>query len=79
MGNGLCSAFTTRGYEKEAPCCYPHLLPLSKTVKVPLTESDPVVSDQGDAPADSLIEVLLSLILQREIACVNRSPLGVLL
>lgn len=66
MGNGLRPAFTTRGSAKEALCCCPHPLPLSKAVEVPRTESDPVVSDQGDTPANSLVEVLLSLILQRE-------------
>lgn len=60
----LC--LTTRGSAEEALGCCPHPLPLSKAMEVPRTESDPVVSDQGDAPANSLVEVLLSLILQRE-------------
>lgn len=42
----------------------PGLLPLSEAVEVPHTKPDPVVGDQGDAPANGLVEVLLGLVLQ---------------
>lgn len=66
MGNGLRSALTTRGSAKEAPILLPPPTPSVQAVEVPRTEPDPVISDQGDTPANRLVEVLLSLILQQE-------------
>ena len=40
--------------------------PLSEGPQAPRTKPDPVVGDQGDAPADGLVEVLLGFALQRD-------------